>query len=143
MTPAEIDLRLQALLDARLDPLDDPMYCAHLAEHPEQLEAFALLRERLAVLPLLAPPVAEPTPPRWRWPVALGGLAAAVALAVVGTWAMLATPTMVATSHGRVLAASLQEIRPTLGAAAGARARTVLLDRADAKLEVFTVWSVQ
>ena len=138
MNRAEFHTRLHECLDARRDPLDDPQLGAFLADHPDELEGFVALRERLAALPLFAAPL--PAPVRtWRRaaPWLLAGVIAAAALLTVW-WS---TPTAAAAPLGRVLAASLVPIRPTLAATATSHARMVLLTQKDAHLEVFTRWS--
>jgi hypothetical protein len=131
-------------LDARRDPLDDPSLCEALAANPQALVEFVALRERLAVLPgLETRPLAPHRARRWPWFAAAGAAAAAV---VVGTFfttraATPPTPTLAPAPVGRVLAASLQPIRPTLGVVGAASARSVLLARPDARLETFVRWS--
>ncbi|MBL9076105.1 MAG: hypothetical protein JNL08_01295 [Planctomycetes bacterium] len=78
MNQHDFERRLQAQLDARSDPLDDPDLVAFLAAHPAQLVAFARLCSRLRALP--ARPAAARRPRR-RLPVAV----AAAGLAVLAT----------------------------------------------------------
>jgi hypothetical protein len=138
MNHAEFHTHLHECLDARRDPLDDPELSAFLADHPRELEGFVALRERLAALPLLATPAPAPVDRAWRaTPWLLLGVVAAAAMLTIW-WS---TPTAAAAPRGRVLAASLCPIRPTLAAAATSHARTVLLTRPDAHLEVFIRWS--
>ncbi|MFY9345904.1 MAG: hypothetical protein WAT39_25655 [Planctomycetota bacterium] len=137
MTPAEFEDRLHDLLDARQDPLADAACVQFLAEHPDRLAAFARGHERLAALPAVAP-LAAPPGLRRRLP----WLLAAAAVAAVTAFARRGTPAPAAVvPAGRVLAASLQPILPTLGAAATVRASTVLLAGPTARLETFTQWS--
>lgn len=112
--------RLQARLDARQDPLDDPELCEFLAEHPEQLEAFAKLRQHLQNvprMPLLAPPAQAGgwRGRRWpqRWPLAI--LAASAAI-VTTVWCWPEPPPLAAKTRG-VLSATL-ETSPSRASAA-------------------------
>jgi hypothetical protein len=108
MTPAEYEDRLHACLDARRDPLDDAAICAYLAGHPDELERFATLRQRLAVLGLAALPPCAGTPARRRGPFVLAGiLAAAVIAAVVLAVRAGRVDEETQRGAGRVLAADL------------------------------------
>lgn len=137
MDQAEFEDRLHELLDARHDPLADPQCADFLAEHPQQLDAYARLCERCAVLPWAVP---EPAGrPRWRRPLPwllLAGAAVAAITLPPGVPAAAAPP-----AAGRVLAASQQPIRATLQPVATVRARSVLLAGPDAHLETFEQWS--
>ena len=112
MNETEFTTELHACLDARRDPLDDAALCAWLAEHPEHLEAFAALRQRLAALPA-ATPVADAvrTP---RAGLLLAGAAAIAALLLAVAWP---SPEPALPSVRGILAASLEEQRPRAGAA--------------------------
>jgi hypothetical protein len=136
MTPAEFQERLHACLDARIDPLDDTALCAHLAEHPDDLERFAALRQRLLAMPALG----AARPVRVRWPLVLA-TAAAATLAVV-----LAQPTQApsdgaAIAPGRVLAASLEELRPRAHAAVSFTVHQVLAATPTTRLETYELRS--
>jgi hypothetical protein len=133
MTPAEFEARLHAMLDARRDPFDDADLCGYLELHPEQLEPFADLRARLAVLPQVAGPNQRTGVRRLPFLV--------LAAAAAATWMLWPAPAAEAAAVGRVLAGSLTPIRPTLAAAGTARARTVLLDLPGLRLEVCRQWS--
>ena len=121
MNETEFTMALHECLDARRDPLDEPTLCRHLAEHPEQLESFAVLRERLAGLsePAAAVAGAATTLHARRRPAlsrlyVIGALALAAAIAIAAVWPTPAGPTP--PSRG-ILAASLEELRPRAGAA--------------------------
>jgi hypothetical protein len=150
MTPTAFHARLHAGLDERRDPLADPAIVAFLAEHPAALDAYARLQERCIALPASAPrpaPLRRPLP----WLAAAATIAAIVAVAAVlasagphvgaGATNRSAAPTA-ARATGRVLAASLDAITPSLQAATPVSVRGVLLDAPGAHLEVFTTWSV-
>ena len=106
---------------------------------------------------------AAPTAPRgaarrWPWLVlgAMGtGVAAALALAAIwpaptapkpATGASARSSVSSATAPapaGRILAAVVEPITPTLGLAPQVRATEVLIARPDVRVEVFTQWSVR
>ncbi|HEX6810679.1 MAG TPA: hypothetical protein VF384_03555 [Planctomycetota bacterium] len=114
MNETEFATALHACLDARRDPLDDAALCSWLAEHPEQLESFAALRQRLAALPAAAPvaPVARAR----RRPTTLQLAGAAVLAAGVLAVAWPRPEPALPPVRG-ILAASLEEQRPLAGAA--------------------------
>ena len=112
MNETEFTTALHACLDARRDPLDDDALCTWLADHPEQLAAFAALRQALGALPHAAP-----ARRRARLPTSLrlaiaAALVAAAALAV--TWP---APAVAPPPIRGILAASLEEVRPRADAA--------------------------
>jgi ferric-dicitrate binding protein FerR (iron transport regulator) len=151
--------RLQACLDARIDPFDDAELVAWLDAHPAQLEAVARLWAAVAVLhgDAVVAAKGEAAPARrWPWLVlgAMGaGLAAALALAAVWPAHVAATRVLDASgrgaaaeptvARGRVLSAVLQPITPSLGLAAPVRATEVLVANPRVRVEVFTEWSVR
>ncbi len=127
MNETEFAAALHACLDAHRDPLDDPALCTWLAEHPEQLPAFAALRELLAALPAMTlpavtlPAVSLPavTPdPRIhrgrRAPLRLAGAAAIAAAVLVVAWPR---PAPASVPVRGILAATLEEHHPSAGAA--------------------------
>jgi len=111
MNETEFTTALHRCLDARRDPLDDAVLCAWLADHPERLEEFALLRQRLAVLP-----AAVPVERARRWPamLSLAGAAAMAAAVLAVAWPR---PEPELPRVRGILAASLEESRPRAGAA--------------------------
>jgi hypothetical protein len=138
MTPVEFDERLQELLDARSDPLADPECVAFLDAHPERLDGLARLLQRCATLAVVSPRHVRRRRPMV-WLVAAAGIAPAFEVAASsGSPAPAAPP-----PGGRVLAASLQPIRPTLQPTATIRAYSVLLAGPTARLETFTQWSAR
>jgi hypothetical protein len=114
MNETEFTTALHACLDARRDPLDDDALCTWLADHPEQLAAFAALRQSLGALPHAAPAHrrrAHPTATALCLAI-VAAVAAAAALAVLWPAPAVAPPP----TRG-ILAASLEEVRPRAGAA--------------------------
>ncbi|HLQ38723.1 MAG TPA: hypothetical protein VK348_13020 [Planctomycetota bacterium] len=143
MTPAEYHERLHACFDARRDPLDDAGLCCFLAERPDELERLVALRERLQALPAAA----AARPVRGRWSLVLVA-AAAAAVAV-----LLTRPTPAgsagaaagapAGSAGRVLAASLEQLRPRAHAAVSFTVHQVLAATPTTMWETFELRSEQ
>jgi ferric-dicitrate binding protein FerR (iron transport regulator) len=111
MNETDFATRLHACLDARRDPLDDQALCAWLAEHPEQLEAFAALRQRLAALPAAVPAARSHRRPRAALRLAVAAGIAAAVLAVAWPRSEPLPPVR------GILAASLEERQPRAGAA--------------------------
>jgi len=138
MTPAEFDARVNDLLDERRDPLDDAACLAFLAEHPERIDELASLRERLAALPVVA--IGAPARRRGRVAGTTVGLALAAAAAAIVWIVRPGAATDVAAPPGRVLAAASVPLPSYPDGVAGARARSVLLARPDARLETFSRW---
>ena len=123
--------RVQSLLDARRDPLDDGDVVAALQAHPEWLERFAGLRADALVLATLpAAPVRRPR--RWPWILSACFAAAAAALVVVA----LRLPPRPRPA-GRILAASLAELRPGEQIAATFAVKQVLLTTPTTRLETW------
>ena len=137
--------RLQEHFDQRVDPLDDEQVVAFLNEHPEWLPRLAALRadvRTLAARPIGARPTgalptgALPTRTRRRWFARAAGGAAAVA-AVLLVWIATATP-RAPRSAGRIVAASLTELRPRSHLAANFVVSERLLTTATTRLETYT-----
>ena len=121
--------RLDACLDERRDPLDDPEVVAWLDQHPEQLDAFAQQREDLRQLSSRPGPARAR---RWRRAAAVGGLAGAAAAVVA--WTLL-TPPAPPPRRPRILSAELVEIAPRLDASVTVTLRAPLLETESTVLE--------
>jgi hypothetical protein len=119
--------RVQQCLDARRDPLDDAEVVGFLDSHPEALALVAAMRADARALPELA---ALPAKHRRRWWLAPTAAAAVVAL-------LLAWPRGVDTAVPRILAASLEEVRPRQHLAANYFVREPLIATASTVLETW------
>ncbi len=169
MNRNEFEVRLHACLDARRDPFDDEELVAWLDAHPEQLDAVARLWAAVQVLQAsgaergsddswaatatatasrgavgVAARIGSPRSRRWALLVLGAGLAGAAAAWVVATIEPGSMPTPKAPSPaGRILSAVVEPITPTLGLATRVRATEVLVACPEARIEVFTQWSVR
>lgn len=138
MNDTEFTTRLDACLDAHLDPLDDAELCQFLAAHPERLASFAAQVERLGALPCLVstldalPLVRRPRP--WL-PMLM--LAAATAAGVVLWCDRGGGDQPAAGPRSRILWATLHEVRPRVHMAAQFEVRQNLLATATATLQVY------
>lgn len=111
MNETALFARVQALLDERRDPFDDECVVAALQAHPEWLERTVGLRADASALSRL--PVAPARRSRrWPWLVAAGFVAAA---AILVTTVPCQPPRA---TGGRILVASLEELRPRAHVAA-------------------------
>jgi len=108
MNEASLLARVQAHLDARCDPLDDADVMASLDAHPEWLLRIAGLRADARALAGLPVPQRSR---RWPWIASACFATAAAALVTVS----LRPPPRCA---GRIVAASLAELRPRAHVAA-------------------------
>ncbi len=120
--------RVHRCLDARQDALDDAELVAFLHAHPELLPEFAALSSDVRALAQRARPIVRKH--RWPW------LAAAAALIV--TAAAIAWPDRAPrNSQPRILAASLEELRPRAHVAASYCVRQALVATATTSFETF------
>lgn len=120
--------RVQSLLDARQDPLDDDQVLAALEAHPEWLDRIAGLRaDARALAQLRITPMHRPR--RWPW---------FVAAIVAATW-LVAMPWREPARRpaGRILAATLEELRPRAHVAATFVVNERLLSTPTTRLETW------
>ncbi len=139
MNDASFVARLQAHLDARRDPLDDGELAAYAAEHPEWLERLAGMRADARDLAALAPTATAPRRRRRTRPLAAAITAAALVAVALQTGAGRPSATAAAPA-GRILAASLTELRPRAHVTAGATATESVLTTAACSLATWTSW---
>lgn len=137
LAPAEYLRRLQAALDGRRDPLDDAELCAFLDTHPDELERFAVFRQRLRVLPAAA--AARPGHLPARKSMLL--VAAAGAVLALLFLAPAQPDGQGAAAPGRVLTATLQELRPRAYAAVTYTVHEVFVATPTTTLETFELRS--
>ena len=139
---------VQAHLDERFDPLEDPKVVAFLDAHPEHLTTFAELRANLRALAQQPPvPMAAASPADHRWHY-LGAAAAATLLVVLG-WTLRSITATSATTEPtthrhpsrihppRILMSSLEELEPTLRPAAFYTVRDPLVQTTTFTLEAY------
>jgi hypothetical protein len=132
-------VRLHELLDRGVDPFDDGELVAWLEVHPEFLPLAAALRADARDLAARVPAARSPG---WRRPrlvlaTCLATSAAAVALAV-GTWP---GPTPADGAQPRIVAASIEELRPRAHLAATFVVHDSLVTTGSARLESYTMRS--
>jgi hypothetical protein len=130
--------RLQACLDERRDPLDDPELAAFAAAQPQCLELLVALRADARELGAL-----RLAPPRRRLRKQVLAACCAVAAAALVAVVLLrrGAPARPSAPAGRILAASLEELRPRAHAAARATARELLVATPTHSLTTWTTWS--
>jgi hypothetical protein len=124
--------RLNECLDDRRDPLDDAELAAFLDAHPEHLDALAALRADLLALGRASRTTARRR--RWSW-LAAAAVAAAAAFAVA-VWPRAPHPPCTPCSP-RILAASLEELRPRTYISADLRMQQRLLRTATTTFETW------
>lgn len=128
MTDTTLLARVQALLDARRDPLDDDAVIAALQAHPEWLDRVVRLRadaRALAQLPIT--PIHRPR--RWPW---------FVSAIVAAAWLVAILCRQPARPHaGRILSAHLEELRPRAHIAATFVINERLLSTRTTRLETW------
>jgi len=132
--------RVHDLLDARLDPLADPAVRDGLRTRPDLLDVVVGLRAAARDLAGLRPGTAAPRR-RVRW--FAGTAAAAAVLAGAVAFGRPAPTAVDPTTHagGRIVAASLEEIRPHGHVAAQFVVAAPVLTTASAHLESWTTRS--
>jgi hypothetical protein len=136
MTPTEFRHRVDACLDTRRDPLDDDAVVAFLDAHPDQLAAFAAQRADLAALARQPRCAAAATGTRRRHATPAAVLAATVAVAAGLVLATRDAPTR-NERPPRIVAASLEVLRPLARAAGGFTVRHMLVDSATVTFETY------
>lgn len=135
MNRADYRELLDEYFDRREDPLDDERIQQHLAEHPEDLEAFAALRAMLGGLePEPVPALRFPVARRWPFWLAAGLLLTGGGLGLV--LQRPAGPAGPATPEFRVLASSLTEHTAPCVAALSYCTREVLVQTDTTRLEI-------
>jgi hypothetical protein len=138
MNDATFLARLHAHLDAGRAPLDDGELAAFAAGHPEHLETLAGLRadaRELGAFRLHA----RPRHRRWPWLVAAACAAGAAAALVAVT--LRGAPRAAPRPAGRILAASVEEIRPRAHVTAGCTASEPVLASPSHSLTTWTTWT--
>lgn len=136
MNETELFARVQELLDARMDPLDDAEVIAGFDANPEWLPRLAGLRADAMVLATSAPIRSRDTGRRrWPWWVAVFGATAAAALLA----SQLATPTR--HRAGRIVASSLTELRPRAHLAATFVVKDAVVSTPSMRLQTWQVRS--
>ena len=154
MNALQFEARVNAILDERRDPLDQPDVIAYLERHPEALLRFARQRDDLSRLQRTARPTenarahAPQTAHRWRrvGAIATGtAVAAAVAIVAVAVAPPAATPAAAAASAAthppRIVSASLVQTRSPARIAGSFALRQPLVANANTLLEHYETWS--